>query len=136
MEYFLIGNQMTPRKFYEILYALNFGLLFTHEIDSAYWREWNLFGIPGGIQFFLLVNFALFIAAIFGYSQLLKLKQSGYWFSLLLAAAGVFSFTIHTFFIFMGHSEFTLLGSELLLGIILLVSIAQAILTVRVLIKK
>jgi hypothetical protein len=136
MEYFLIGNQMTPRKFYEILYALNFGLLFTHEIDSAYWREWNLFGIPGGIQFFLLVNFALFIAAIFGYSQLLKLKQSGYWFSLLLAAAGVFSFTIHTFFIFMGHSEFTLLGSELLLGIILLVSIAQAILIVRVLIKK
>jgi hypothetical protein len=55
---------------------------------------------------------------------------------LLLAAAGVFSFTIHTFFIFMGHSEFTLLGSELLLGIILLVSIAQAILIVRVLIKK
>ena len=136
MEYLLIGNQMTSRKLYEILYALNFGLLFTHEIDSAYWREWNLFGVPGGIQFFLLVNFGLFIAAIFGYSQLLKLKQSGYWFSLLLAAAGVIAFTIHTFFIFMGHPEFTLPGSELLLGIILLVSIAQAILTVRVLIKK
>ena len=126
---------MTFRKSYELLYALNFGLLFTHEIDSAYWQEWILFGIPGGVQFFLLVNLVLFIVAIFGYTQLLKLKQSGYWFSLLLAIAGVFAFTIHTYFILSGHSEFTLLGSEMLLGIILLVSLAQAILTVKTLLN-
>lgn len=35
------------------LYLLNFALLFTHEIDSAYWKEWDLFGIPGGIKSFL-----------------------------------------------------------------------------------
>ena len=127
---------MTLRKLNELLYALNFGLLFTHEIDSAYWQEWILFGIPGGVQFFLLVNLVLFIVAIFGYTQLLKLKQSGYWFSLMLSAAGVFAFTIHTYFILSGHSEFTLPGSELLLGIIMLVSLAQAILIIRVLIKK
>ena len=127
---------MTPRKLYELLYALNFGLLFTHEIDSAYWQEWNLFGFPGGIQLFLLVNFGLFVFAIFGYSQLLRSKQSGYWFSLLLALSGVFAFTIHSYFILSGHSEFTLLGSELLLGLILLVSFAQVILTIRVLINK
>jgi len=127
---------MTPRKLYELLYALNFGLLFTHEIDSAYWQEWNLFCLPGGVQFFLLVNFGLFVIAILGYSQLLRSKQSGYWFSLLLALAGVFAFTFHSYFILSGHSEFTLLGSELLLGIILLVSFTQAILTIRILTNK
>lgn len=27
------------------LYLLNAAALITHEIDSAYWREWELFGI-------------------------------------------------------------------------------------------
>ena len=116
---------MTLRKVYEIIYAINFGLLFTHEIDSAYWQEWNLFNIPGGIQFFLLTNLILFIIAIYGYSQLLNQKQSGYWFSLLLAGSGIFAFSIHTYFILMGHPEFTVVGSEILLVIILLVSLTQ-----------
>ncbi len=124
------------RKVCELLYVLNFALLCTHEVDSAYWQEWNLFGISGGIQFFLFVNFVLFIAVIAGYSQLLKQKLSGYWFALLLAVSGVFTFSIHIDFILSGHPEFTLLGSELLLGIILIVSLLQAVLTVRVLIEK
>lgn len=127
---------MTSRRIHELLYAVNFALLFTHEIDSAYWHEWNLFGVPGGIQFFLLVNFILFIVAIFGYTLLLKLKHTGYWFSLLLSVAGVFAFSIHIYFILTGHQEFTLLGSILLLGIILLVSLIQAVLTVRVMFNK
>ncbi len=36
------------------LYLLNFALLFTHKIDSAFWKEWELFGIPGGIRECLL----------------------------------------------------------------------------------
>src|SRR5512146_2873166 len=43
----------------EALYASAFLLLIVHEIDSAYWHEWNLFGIPGGIQAFLLANVLL-----------------------------------------------------------------------------
>jgi hypothetical protein len=124
---------MTLHKIYEFLYAANFALLFTHEIDSVYWKEWDLFGLPGGIQLFLLINLGLFVVAIVGYSQLLRLKRSGYWFSLLLAVAGIFAFSVHTFFILSGHPEFTLLGSELLLGVIFLVSLVQAILTVRIL---
>jgi hypothetical protein len=34
-------------------YLTNATLLCVHEIDSAYWHEWSLFGIPGGIQLFL-----------------------------------------------------------------------------------
>jgi hypothetical protein len=38
------------------LYMINCGLLFAHEIDSAFWQEWVLFGIPGGIQVFVVVS--------------------------------------------------------------------------------
>jgi hypothetical protein len=35
---------------------LNLALLITHEIDSAFWKEWNLFGLPGGVQEFLALK--------------------------------------------------------------------------------
>ena len=43
------------------LYLLNAAVLITHEIDSAYWHEWDLFGIPGGIQFFLVLKRSMVI---------------------------------------------------------------------------
>lgn len=49
------------------LYLLNSALLFTHEIDSAFWREWDLFGMSGGIQGFLVANFLLLLVALYGF---------------------------------------------------------------------
>jgi len=31
------------------LYLANAVLLINHEIDSAYWKEWELFKLPGGM---------------------------------------------------------------------------------------
>ena len=31
-----------------LAYFVNSVLLIVHEIDSAYWEEWNLFRLPGG----------------------------------------------------------------------------------------
>ena len=36
------------------LYVANLALLATHQADAAYWREWDVFGVPGGLPFFLL----------------------------------------------------------------------------------
>ncbi len=81
------------------LYLLNFALLFTHEIDSAFWKEWELFGIPGGIQVFLVLNFMLLLVALIGFRQVLLGEKYRNVFSLLLAASGVFAFSIHSYFI-------------------------------------
>ncbi len=113
------------------LYLLNFALLFTHEIDSAYWKEWDLFGIPGGIQVFLILNFVLLVVALLGLKELLYGKNDGYLFSLLVAAAGVFAFCIHTYFILTGHPEFQLPASLIVLASIMVVSLAQGYVTVR-----
>lgn len=34
------------------LYLTNAVLLINHEIDSAYWKEWDLFRFPGGLRVF------------------------------------------------------------------------------------
>ncbi len=108
------------------LYLLNLALLFTHEIDSAYWREWILFRIPGGIQVFLVFNFLLLLAALYGFQEAERGSRAGRIFSVVLACAGSFAFTIHTYFIHSGHAEFTLPASRILLWLILAVSLAQA----------
>jgi uncharacterized protein DUF6713 len=113
------------------LYLVNAALLFTHEIDSAFWKEWELFGIPGGIQLFLLLNFLLLLGAFVGFKQLIQGTGSGYAFALLLAGSGVFAFTIHSYFILTGHSEFTLPASLTLLALILIVSLAQGFWTLK-----
>ncbi len=113
------------------LYILNFALLFTHEIDSAFWKEWELFGIPGGIQTFLVLNFLLLIVALIGFMQVLCEGKHWKAFSLMLAASGVFAFSIHNYFIFNGHNEFTLPASRALLVLILIVSLAQGFIVLQ-----
>jgi hypothetical protein len=117
-------------KWHQVVYAVNLSLLFTHEIDSAYWQEWNLFGVPGGIQLFLILNLILLLIALYGFSSLLRNQWSGYVISVLVFLAGIFAFSIHLYFIIQGHPEFTLPLSEVILVFILLASLLQATLFV------
>ncbi len=48
------------------LYLTNAVLLINHEIDSAYWKEWELFRLPGGIAGFLLLHFPLLFIVLYG----------------------------------------------------------------------
>lgn len=107
------------------VYILNLALLFAHEIESAYWKEWELFRIPGGVQLFVLLHIPLLMAALVGLVLLREAERSGVIISMVLAAAGVFAFSIHTFFILRGRREFTLPVSLFLLAAILAASLAQ-----------
>jgi hypothetical protein len=112
------------------LYLINLTLLVTHEIDSAYWHEWEMFHLPGGIQLFLILH--LFLLAIFFYG-LIQVAQSGNYakaFSYLLAGAGLFAFAIHVAFLVLDYPQFRSPVSVGLLFAILAASIAQ-IATVR-----
>ena len=111
----------------EFLYLVNSVLLFVHEEDSAYWNEWILFGLPGGIQFFLIMDIILISVGLIGFRCVILKRRSGLWFSLIQAGCGVLAFLLHGVFILKGHPEFTLPMSELLLVLILVISAAQAI---------
>lgn len=117
----------------QLLYLLNMVLLFAHEIDSAYWQEWELFGLPGGIQLFVILNLVLILFFLVGYGHLLQGRRRGHFYALLLAGTGLFAFTIHVAFLLAGDPAFRLPVSLLLLVLAFVISILQAISAVRAL---
>jgi hypothetical protein len=98
--------QSTPLL--RLLYLLNAAVLITHEIDSAYWHEWELFGIPGGIQVFLVINLVLVIVILYGHQALVLGRASGFVLSWVLVAGGIFAFSIHSIFLLQGSEAFQL----------------------------
>jgi hypothetical protein len=112
------------------LYSVNATLLIVHEIDSAYRQEWKLFRLPGGISFFLILHLPLVFLILYGLVQVQQESPSGQILSLILSLAGLFAFSIHTFFSYRGHPEFKTPISILILMATLGVSAAQLVTTI------
>ena len=115
------------------LYLTNAVLLICHEIDSAYWREWELFNLPGGAGFFVFLHLPLVAAVLYGLVLVSEGAAAGLVISLLLAASGVFAFSAHMFFIARGHSQFKTSMSLFILLATLLTSLAQGVVSVMLL---
>lgn len=109
------------------LYLANATILITHQIDAAYWHEWDLFGIPGGIQLNLLLNIPLIILILFGQQRLAQGYADGFVFSGLLVAGGIVAVSLHSYFLLQGDDAFRLPVSLGLLIATFLLSLAQAI---------
>jgi hypothetical protein len=107
------------------VYLVNMVLLIVHEIDSAYWKEWELFRIPGGITTFLILHVPLVFLFIYGWHLVYRETTAGLMISLALGLAGIFAFSIHTFFIRKGRSEFKTAVSLLILAATLAASMVQ-----------
>ncbi len=115
------------------IYIINSVLLIDHEIDSAYWKEWDLFKLPGGINGFLIIHLPLVFLILYGLIWVFQQTFSGLIFSLVLSIGGLFAFTIHTIYIKKGRNEFKVPASIFLLISILIVSLAQASITIYLL---
>ena len=57
------------------IYLINATLLITHEIDSAYWREWEMFRLPGGVNAFLVIHLPLVLIVLLGLVLVVKGKD-------------------------------------------------------------
>ena len=113
------------------LYLINAALLSTHEVDSAYWKEWDLFHLPGGLPGFLLLHIPLFLLVLWGFDEIVCGRRRGLWFSLILAGSGIFALTVHGLLLLRGGTEFRTPASILLLISVGAVSLAQFVATVR-----
>lgn len=116
------------------VYLVNSILLINHEIDSAYWQEWKLFKLPGGISFFLLLHFIIIFIILFGLVQVYQESLAGLSLSLVLALGGIFAFVIHMYFIKKGRDEFRLPISIFILMALLPLSLTQLGITVYLLV--
>ena len=116
------------------VYMINAVLLINHEIGSAYWKEWDLFGLPGGITGFLIVHFPLLFLILYGLVLVYQRAIAGFVLSLVLSLGGLFAFTIHTYFIKRGRDEFKAPISLFILIAALIVSLSQLVITLYLLI--
>jgi len=116
------------------LYLINTILLINHEIDSAYWKEWELFKIPGDITGFLLLHFPFLFIIIYGLILVYRQSLTGLIFSLILCFTGLFAFSIHTYFLKKGRNEFNKPISKFILLSILIVSLIQLFVTIYLII--
>lgn len=106
------------------LYIFNATLLLLHEMDSAYWKEWELFRLPGGITGFLAVHIPAVFLILWGVVQVYLGTSAGRILALLLGIAGLSAFIIHDYFIRQGRREFSTPVSRLILSSNLVISVA------------
>lgn len=113
-------------------YLTNLVLLICHEIDSAYWKEWTLFGIKGkeAIQGFVLAHIPIFFIMILGLFWIKELQTAGIVLSGILAFSGLFAFIFHFYHIRKGKPEFGNITSKVLLIAIFIISLTQSYLTI------
>ncbi len=107
------------------LYALNFCLLATHQVDAAFQREWELFGVPGGIRFFLIFNLAALLALAWGYEQVARTTRHARLVIRALMGTGALTCLLHAFFLARGNPEFSQPESLAILAAIAAVSAFQ-----------
>jgi hypothetical protein len=92
----------------DVLYFGNATVLLTHQIDAAFWREWELFRIPGGLEVFLLLNLPIVLLVLLGAHALAASGQSrrSQILSWGLVGCGGFAAAIHAFFLLRGDVRF------------------------------
>lgn len=129
----MLGSAALDAMFW--LYFVNAILLIVHEIDSAYWKEWELFKLRGGITGFLIIHFPMIGAILFGLLAITQWHITGIVFSFILSAGGLFAFTIHTYFLKKGKEEFNSPISIAILIATLVVSLIQLAITFLVVFK-
>jgi hypothetical protein len=88
------------------IYLINATFLICHEIDSAYWKEWELLRLPGKITGFLIIHLVVIFLVLLGLVKTFQGLYAGYIYSLFLGLSGIAAFTIHTVFICRGRTEF------------------------------
>ena len=109
----------------QILFLLNSTVLFTHQIDAAYWHEWNLFHLPGGNQLNLILNLPIIALVMFAFLQVATHSPHQRLCHRFLASLGILTVAIHSGFFLAGHTEFWQPMSLLLLAATLILSLAQ-----------
>jgi hypothetical protein len=82
--------------------------LIVHQIDAAYWHEWDLFHLPGGVQGYLLFNLLALPVLLLGYRHVVLGSPQARMYARICAALGIATFLIHAGFAAAGERSFHL----------------------------
>ena len=111
--------------------VVNLVLVITHQIDAAYWHEWDMFGMPGGIQLFNLVNIAAFLVLLGCAVLVVERRRSGFIGSLIIAGGCALVLPVHAGFALAGYSQFDLPLSIAVIVVSFPLALLQLVMTLR-----
>lgn len=123
--------RMTANTAGERLYLANLIVLIAHQIDAAYWQEWDMFHLPGGIQLFVLANVLILFVILTGYRAVLLGLDTRVNYFLLLAGCGIFAVVFHGIYFAVGDERFKTAVSLVLLLATAIISVVQLCLGIR-----
>jgi hypothetical protein len=109
-----------------IVFIINATLLILHEIESAYWKEWEILKLPGHITGFILIHIPILLLMLYGLIEIEKQSPSGNIFSLVFGIGGLLPFVVHSL-LAKKEDRFNLVISKILIysnavsGILLLI---------------
>jgi hypothetical protein len=75
-------------KLLTALFAVNLMLLVLHEIESAFFREWEILKLPGKITGFMLLHVPILLVLFFGLLEIDRLSVPGLVIGLVAGAGG------------------------------------------------
>lgn len=113
------------------LLVLNLALITAHQLDAVWWREWHMFGLPGGIEVYLLLNLLLYLPLLGALGPIYRREAKGYHYSLLIAALCASVLPLHAGYALAGVSGFESAFSISLMLLCFLAAALQAWATVR-----
>ncbi len=111
--------------------VLDIALVFAHQGDAAYWHEWEMFGLPGGIQLFNVFNVLVFTLVLALFVPVVQRRPVGWRCSMVIAALCASVLPIHAGFALAGFDQFHLPVSMLLIGGSFVAAAAHAVVTWR-----
>lgn len=97
------------------LLILQMALIIGHQIDAAYWREWEMFLLPGGIQLFNVINVVLFLILLVSLQWVFSGHPRGRLGAWVVTLGGGLIFPIHAAFALAGYQQFALPVSVVLI---------------------
>ncbi|MDH3976296.1 MAG: hypothetical protein OEV42_18680 [Deltaproteobacteria bacterium] len=115
----------------EKAYLITMSLLIFHQIDAAYWKEWEMFHLPGGVQGYLVFNIIAIPVLLNGYKHAINKTESAKIYSYLCGSLGLLTFLIHAAFTAFGARQFDLPLSILIIVLCFLSGAWQLILIRR-----
>ncbi len=104
---------------------LNVGFLLVHQIDAAFWHEWDMFGLAGGNQLNLVFNVPIVLLVVHAYGKVAVSPQASAVWQYLIAALGFVTLIVHSVFFAAGRSEFAQPVSLVVFAAIAVCSCAQ-----------
>jgi hypothetical protein len=118
-----------------MIYVINATLLFLHEMESAYVKEWEILKLPGKITGFLLLHVPVVLVLFWGALEIEKKTTTGAIIGLIAGIGGLLPFAVHKLLI-KKKGYFESATSNAIIYLNILAGIATAVLAVLLLAGK